>query len=306
MVPSVSRVTSQPITRSGGAQTRVKLGIVGDYLHGFARAAQSAPDRIYIDGFAASGRGIDPRTGEEYDGSAALALEVDPPFTELYLVEQDPARATELEQLAVRHQGAHVINDDVNVAIPQLLPRLKPRAPTFAFLDPEGTELHWQTLERIADYKRHASPYKIELMILFPLQMAVLRLLDFKTGEIKPAHARRLDAMLGAETPWREIVRMRLFGELEGPRETEFAFLDAYCDGLHRRLGYKHVLHRSVADARGRDIYYLVFASDHDVGRKIARHEFAASHTEQPSLFNVAEFSVGIDYDPDRERRYRS
>jgi three-Cys-motif partner protein len=284
----------------------VKLGIVGDHLRGFARAASSAPDRIYLDGFAGCGSGIDPRTGEIYDGSAALCLNVEPPFTEIFLVEEVPSRVAELEQLAAGHRGAHVINEDANVAIPRLLEKMNPRAPTFAFLDPEGTELEWRTVELLARHKQGVSPFKVELMILFPLQMGVLRLLDFKSGVIKPAHARRLDAMLGAETPWREIVRMRLQGELEGPRATEYAFLDAYCDGLHRRLGYKHVLHRAVADGRGRDIYYLVFASDHDVGRKLARYEFGASHTEQSALFNVAEYDERLDYDPDRERRYRS
>jgi hypothetical protein len=68
------------IARRGGAQTRVKLAIVGDHLKGFARASQRARDRIYIDGLAASGTGIDPRTGETYDGSAKLCFQVDPPL----------------------------------------------------------------------------------------------------------------------------------------------------------------------------------------------------------------------------------
>ena len=41
--PFMTSVTN--IARPGGAQTRVKLAIVGDYLKGFARACQSAPDR---------------------------------------------------------------------------------------------------------------------------------------------------------------------------------------------------------------------------------------------------------------------
>jgi len=89
-------------------QTRVKLSIFGDYVRNFARASKRAPDRIYIDGFAGGARGIDPTTGEEYDGSAALALDVDPSFTEVLLVEQDEGRVGLLQELSGSHPSARV------------------------------------------------------------------------------------------------------------------------------------------------------------------------------------------------------
>lgn len=295
--------TTKPLARPGGAQTRTKLSIVEDYFPAFTTVSSKAPDRIYIDGYAGSGLCSDPRTGHLYDGSAALSLKVKPPFTEIHLIEKDSARAAELKLLAARHPNATVLADDANNAIPRLLRRLNRHAPTLAFLDPEGTELHWATVEALA---RHKDPHrtKIELLILFPLQMAVLRLLNFKGGEIPFAHRTRLDAMLGGESPWREIVQRRLTGAI-GPEETELDFLDAYCHGLQARLGYKYVLNRAVANDRGRDLYYLVFASDNDIGRRIVRWDFGASHTEQGTLFNTAEFTPGLDYDPDRERPYR-
>jgi three-Cys-motif partner protein len=273
-------------------------------VRNFARASRGAADRVDIDGFAGGGTGVDPTTGEEYDGSAALALGVEPPFTDVFLVEQDEGRVALLRELAARHPRAQVFPGDVSVEVPDLLRRVNPKAPTLAFLDPEGTQLHWETLELLAAHKRGRSKTKIELLILFPLQMAVLRLLNFKTGVIKPAHARRLDDMLGAESPWREIHSMRMTGKISTPHETEIAFLDAYAHRLHGVLGYEHVLHTEVSGANGRPLYYLVFASDSDVGRRVMRHEFGASHTSQAQLFNVAEYTPGIAYDPDRERRY--
>jgi three-Cys-motif partner protein len=284
----------------------VKLSICGDYFQQFTRASKKAPDRIYIDGFASSGMGFDPRTGETYSGSALLCLDVDPPFTACHLIELDAARAAALRETTAAHSHAQVWQGDANVEIPKILATLNPKAPTLAFLDPEGTELHWNTVKALADHKRGRGKYKVELIILFPLQMAVLRLLNFKTGKVPPAHARRLDAMLGAESPWREIQQKRLIEQITTPEETKLAFLDAYAEGLHRRLGYDHVLHREVADERGRGLYYLVFASDCDVGERIMRHEFGASHTEQSQLFNLAPFTPSLSYDPDRERPYRS
>jgi three-Cys-motif partner protein len=298
---------AQPVVRPGGAQTRVKLSIVGDYFKRFALASQSARDRIYIDGLAASGAGIDPRTGTTYEGSANLCFAAEPPFTEVYLIEKDPARAEKLARIAAEHPGARAICGDVNEEIPRLLASLNPKAPTLAFLDAQGTELGWETVRALADHKRGRGRCKIELLVLFPLQMSYRRMMDFKSGRgVSPANARRLDFALGAETPWREIVSRRLIGEIETPEEMEHAFLDAYCDGLHRRLGYEHVLHYAVAASNGVPLYYLVFASDSDVGKRIVRHEFGASHTEQAQLFNVAPYTPGLTYDPDRSRTYRS
>jgi three-Cys-motif partner protein len=299
----VTKVTST--ARPGGAQTRVKLAIVGDYLKRFAKASQSAPDRICIDGLAASGTGIDPRTGETYDGSARLPFQVQPRFTEVYLIEKDPRPARELQKIAAENPEARVINADVNVAIPELLRTMNRRAPTFAFLDPEGTELHWKTVEALARHKPvPPAKTKIELLILFPLQMCVLRLLNFKSGKVPQGHVRKLEAMLGAESPWREIWQRRLLGEITTPEETRAAFLDAYCHQL-KGLGYRHVLAREVAGDTGRALYYLVFASDHDAGKAIMKHEFATTSVEDGRLFGLAPYTPGLVYDPDAERPYR-
>src|SRR6476646_1621441 len=80
--------------RPGGAQTLVKLGVLDGYIQAFARASSSAVDRIYIDGLAGSGEGIDKATGEVYDGSAKRCFTVTPPFTRCILVEQNPTRAS--------------------------------------------------------------------------------------------------------------------------------------------------------------------------------------------------------------------
>jgi three-Cys-motif partner protein len=191
----------------------------------------------------------------------------------------------------------------VNEQIENVLGVIEPQAATFAFLDPEGTELHWSTIERLAAHKRE-QPYKVELLILFPLQMCVLRLLNFKTGVVPKIHEEKLERMLGAESPWRDIWRMRLLGEITTPEETRAAFLDAYCHQI-KKLGYKHVLAREVVSDEGRPLYYLVFASDHDAGKRIMKHEFAASQMEPGQLFNTAKYAKDVVYDPDEERPYR-
>jgi len=248
--------------------------------------------------------GIDPRNGETYDGSARLCFDVEPAFTRCFLIENDPARVAMLKEIATEQRNARVIQGDVNEQIGHALGVIEPQAATFAFLDPEGTELHWTTVERLANHKRGHSPYKVDLLILFPLQMCVLRLLNFKTGVVPKVHEQKLERMLGAESPWRDIWRMRLTGEITTAEETRAAFLDAYCHQI-KKLGYKHVLAREVVSDEGRPLYYLVFASDHDAGKRIMRHEFAATQMEPGQLFNAAEYTKGVIYDPDAERPYR-
>lgn len=293
-----------PIARPGGAQTRVKLAILGDYLKQFVRASQTSWHRYYIDGFAGCGQGIDAATRETYDGSARLCFDVDPPFTRCFLIENDPSRAERLRDLANVHSNARVIEGDVNEKIMEALSEIEPQAATIAFLDPEGTELHWRTVEALAAHKVGHSPTKIELLVLFPLQMCVLRLLNFKTGKVPKGHVQKLEDMLGAESPWRLIWQRRLLGEITTPEETRAAFLDAYCHQI-KGLGYRHVLAREVVSDSGRPLYYLVFASDHNAGKRIMRHEFAASFEEQGRLFPVAPLTPGLIYDPDEERPYR-
>ena len=68
--------------RSWGFWTRLKLRILADYLSAFVRAASNPSERIYLDAFAGEGTGLDRLTGEKFDGSPRIALEVgDPGFT---------------------------------------------------------------------------------------------------------------------------------------------------------------------------------------------------------------------------------
>lgn len=60
--PRLPDSTIPTTARPGGAQTRVKLGVFEGYLRHFAKASSSAIDRIYIDGLAGSGEGIDKAT----------------------------------------------------------------------------------------------------------------------------------------------------------------------------------------------------------------------------------------------------
>jgi len=65
--------------RSWGFWTEAKLSILDGYLDSFVTASSSQAERVYLDAFAGEGAGLSRLTGEEFKGSARIALEVRPP-----------------------------------------------------------------------------------------------------------------------------------------------------------------------------------------------------------------------------------
>ena len=86
--------------RSWGYWTRAKLQMLKDYLDRFLIASQSQRERVYLDAFAGQGEGRDRLTGEEFLGSARIALEAGhgAGFTKYRYFELNETRARELEQ----------------------------------------------------------------------------------------------------------------------------------------------------------------------------------------------------------------
>lgn len=175
--------------RYGGRWTDEKLDVLGKYLTFFTTALRKQDFQLlYIDGFAGSGNRLIERTiaaeaplfGIESQserihapGSARIALETDPPFHRIVLIERHGKRFAELQKLCSRHPGIAVDlrQGDANEAIVDLCrstPWRGPMAPgrgvrAVLFLDPYGMNLTFSTLEAIAATKA------IDVWYLFPL-----------------------------------------------------------------------------------------------------------------------------------------
>lgn len=149
-------------SRAWGYWSQAKLQILHRYLPAFLNASSKVDERIYIDAFAGSGDGVDRLTGEEFRGSARIALEAagggQHRFTRLIYFEK-ASLANDLEQTLRAEnptRDIRVYGGDCNDQIPSALKALANLrwAPTFAFLDPDGLELAWTTLRALADHKR--------------------------------------------------------------------------------------------------------------------------------------------------------
>ena len=127
-------------------------------------------------------------------GSPLIALRTMPAFEQCILLEKVQGLAKALETRTRAFGSRRVVRKgDVNLDLASLVrEQVSPSAPCFCLLDPEGTELHWATIEALAALPRKR--FKPELLILFPSNELV-RLLP-RGGSPDPSHETILDRLM--------------------------------------------------------------------------------------------------------------
>lgn len=260
--------------RDWGDWTELKLDILTQYLDRFTTAAQKPDARVFLDAFAGQGRGRSRSTGDVFEGSARIALNTDrPPFTHLRYFELEPANASKLQRdLDEEYPGRDVVvyEGDCNDRIPEALADLSSVswAPTFAFLDPDGVNLRWTTLQALAGHKRR-SKNKVEMWLLFST-MGLVRRLALDEAKLRPEDEQSATAAFGDES-WRPIYDRRRSGLITG-KQARADYINLYRWKLERQLGYRHTFALELRNDRGVPIYAMVFATDNEAGKKIMFH----------------------------------
>ncbi len=234
--------------------------ILDAYLKAFAKACAKAGGWYGLDLFAGTGLNWSTTRDTEINGSAQIALETgSPEATKVIVAEQNATSFKALEHRTQRY-GDRVaqFNADANEIVEDMLALVTRRAPAFAFLDPEGSELAWATVEALAEHKRGHSPNKIEQLILFPTDMGFVRL--------APDYPELVIRIFGHER-WKDIYERRERGEISA-EQARGEYVRMYGDGL-KGLGYRTVLDRQIKKAGGQPMYFLIFATDNAAGEKI-------------------------------------
>lgn len=274
--------------RGWGPWTELKLDVLRYYLSGFHLATKRAGTTVYLDAFAGEPYGINRLTGEEFPGSARIALDIDgPPFTHLRYFELRRSRAQQLRQQLEPHRGdrdVKVYEGDCNVTIPAALSELQHvrRAPTFAFLDPDGMELAWSTIKAISDHKRGLRN-KVEQWMLFP-SSGLYRNLDLREGQLTEEQVAKADRLYGSHR-WRGIHQHRQ-RELLSYEQALVAYVDLMRWQLHRELGYAYTMALEVKNTRGIVLYHMVFATDHEAGERIMLSAYKQAVGKAPTIRN--------------------
>lgn len=260
--------------------SEVKLGILRDYLTGFTTAVRGkSPEAIFLDLFAGSYDNARRFGSGAFPGSSRVALETEPPFSRLAFFELDgPAAALE-EAIAWERPSDtrwRVFPGDCNETLGDALEWLDPYrwAPTFAFLDPSGLQVAWDTIEQLAKWRADKKT-KVEQWILLP-EPALARVLGLR-GARGLRSAQRLDRLYGSRE-WAAIHKLRRAGTITA-EEMRAEFVNLLRWRLQHVLGYATTHALQITNTGGRPVYTLVFATDSTPGDRIMTHVYASAAT---------------------------
>lgn len=267
-----------------GSWSEIKQEIVRQYAERYALILESATRRrggikgsAYIDAFASTGTAVRRATGESIPGSVRNALDVDPAFNEYYFIDKDPAAVRRLRELTAGRPDVHVFEGDSNeVLLSEVFPRFsyERRWRALCFLDPRDIGIDWDVVVRAGQMG------SIELFITFMI-MDINRNLLLRAGpQLDPAERRRMRRFWGDES-WDTLVytetgiQSDLFGDEHQrySRHQPSAVVQEYRRRLRDIAGFEHVPEPiPMRNETNADIYWLFFASNNEVGAKIADH----------------------------------
>lgn len=278
----------------GGDWTEQKLKCIKDYLGAYKLVMKNQPfTTFYIDAFAGTGyREIKLDSGqlvfeelvktdiEQFRrGSADIALGIDLPFDKYIFVEKHPAKVAKLQQLKLKYkqlaERITICQGDANEVIKDICADnwIQQSRRGVIFLDPFGMNITWETLKRIASTKA------LDLWVLFPLGVAVNRMLT-RDGKIRKTWETKLTEIFGT-SKWREEfyepskARQLSIFQTNGKEKFEkSANLERIALFFNKRL---ESIFAGVADnplmlknSKNNPIYLLCFAVGNERGKKRA------------------------------------
>jgi three-Cys-motif partner protein len=250
--------------RPAGDWARKKL----DYLERYVDIVEKSMHtkhrvRNYIDLLAGPGKNLIRGSKRVLLGSPLLALTTRYVFTNYYFVDSDPTYTEALRRRCDASPFAsrvRIWTGDCNSVVDEIAAILSSREPdalNIAFLDPEGLELHWKTVVKLAAFKRMD-------MIINYCESGLRR--NLRLAFDKPGD-HDVDDFFG-DRSWRDVYR-----EYQGRTECDRQLIDFY-KGRLLQYGYKEVVgdyelttEPQMRNTQNAPLYRLLFASKHVRGQ---------------------------------------
>jgi len=266
---SVKLLASDDLPARGGRiWTREKLTYLKKYATAFmtAMADKRGPGKwerlVYLDFLCGPGRDIDTETSEEFLGSPLIALSIQPQFDHLYLADKDPKNIKALEKRISSADKERVTlkTGDCNLIIDDVLKLISNRTLGLAFIDPEGFEVDFATLIKLA--KR-----RIDLLYLFPSGIGVTRnLKNFLSLPESP-----MDTFWGGKD-WRNLPEARRAAG--ATQEEDPKVLKSLVAAFRQKLAEAGFTHQDEApplfkNTKNAQMYHLLYLSHNEKGLKI-------------------------------------
>lgn len=213
----------------------------------------------YLELFAGCGSCVCKGTNCQVDGSELRALKAKGRFARHIFVVRDSADAENLERLVAPLDNANTatiirgncISEDVMRRAFDLIPR---SSCSFALVDPPGySRLRWSTIKKLAAHGKDWTGHKMELLIIFPLEMALLRNLT------RPECEASINRLYG-NRDWQQVRQGELDGKI-GRDEARKKLVQLFKAGL-KGLGYRYVEDLRPARFSNPPYYHIIWASD--------------------------------------------
>jgi three-Cys-motif partner protein len=266
-----------------GPWSEAKLDILRDYARAYMAvlANQSMIQRVvYIDAFAGAGTHISKQTGKQIPGSPAIALKIEPPFSEFHFIDLDRSRVSRLEQLASGRANVHVYHDDCNdVLLEKVFPRCQyaDYARGLCLLDPYKLAVDWKVLAAAG------AMGSVEVFYNFMIMDANMNMFLRDPQEVKAAEIDRMNAVWGDDS-WRQTAYRKqrgLFGAIDEKLKND-EIAEAFRKRLEHVAGFKYVPKPvPMRNSTGAVVYYLYFASPNKTGARIVGDIFRKYRKER-------------------------
>ena len=247
--------------------TCYKLECFSDYLEAYSKTLQGTKC-CYIELYSGSGSCVCKDTDCYIEGSELRAIKTRAKFSKYIFAIKDPRDAENLKQLTAPFN----IDNNIEIitgnytsenVIRRLFDSVPRSASSFAFIDPPGYRMmRWATIKKIAAHGHDWRGHKAELLIAFPLEMALLRNLN------RPACEASITRLYGNEE-WLKIKEEKLSGKIELD-ELRLKLIELFKAGL-KDLGYKYISDFNPARFSNPPLYHLILASDRDAQTKIIK-----------------------------------
>ncbi len=275
--------------RFSGPWVKEKLFYVKQYIDTLEISMRGKPwrRRNFIDLFSGPGKCQIDTTHEVILGSPLLAITTKFPFTDCFFVDSEQENLVALKQRLSRKSSLMVNYSygDANIKVQEIVDRISEIDSKFikgawpslnlAFLDPEGLELEWDTVEKLAGLNRmdliiHYSQHGINRMAANSISSNTDTIVDRFFGDRKWRQIYIDNRDKGIHLPLMNYYKERLIslGYVEIKDEEEI-----WTDAVRNR--------------RNAPLYRLLFASKNSLGMKFWKHIKTTSLSGQGRLWST-------------------
>ena len=258
-----------------------KLECFTDYIEAYAKTLGETKC-CYLELYAGCGSCICKGTDCLIDDSEIRVLKTKR-FAKYIFIVRNHQDAKNLKRLTARLNTDNTIeiitgNCISEKVIRQLFDLIPRSASSFALIDPPGyRRLRWSTIKKIAAHGSDWRGHKMELLIIFPLEMALLRNL------MRPECEAAINRLYG-NLKWQEIKQARLDGKIELD-EVRHRLIKLFKSGL-RGLGYKYVEDLKPVSPSHQAFYHLILASDTGTATSILKDAWSKQRYLPCELFH--------------------